>query len=304
MKILRPILLFLLGVCFVSAHAEPRIKTVTLQGHTTLTLDIDQDGGGTRFSFPFVLDEQDDNVPFTLAMTNPAFADSYSAKKLEGRNSFVVTLPATTNNASAPQRGVLFLNVAGYEITVELHSTHDASKTFADIVFALSDSARETLIQKAIAQRSQVLERDYQNKLSGVNTLADQRALAKIGQLAMSEPVTQKIKEEGTLKTDSGEVQVYVEKSVTYGPYTILVFEIDNRSSTHTLTLQGAKVFAIDTKTHSSKPIEGGEQLPQPILPRNDGHGALTVMTAAIPTELHSLQLQLATDVGNVQVQW
>ena len=71
-----------------SARAEPRVKHVTLTQETTLVIELVPDLG-TRFVFPFVLDEQDEYVPFTSTITNPAFASI----REPGRNSFVVTIP-------------------------------------------------------------------------------------------------------------------------------------------------------------------------------------------------------------------
>lgn len=291
-------------IAFASAtavHADPRQKVVTLSPHTAFTLDIDQDGGGTRFSFPFVLDEQDDNVPFTLDITNPAF----TSKRLEGRNSFVVTLPIPANGASLNHaRSSLFITVAGYEISVELRATREQAKAYSDVVFELLGDARETLIQNAIAQRAAVLEKDYQSKRATIETLADQRALAKIGKLAMSNTVTKRIKEEGQVTAANGTVVLFVDKTVSYGPYSILLFDIDNHDRNQVVTVQDAKLFSIDTRTNTSQPIEGGAELPQTVLPRSVGHGAVTVMTDQLLTGTRSLQLQVATDKGTVQAQW
>ena len=49
---------------------------------------------GTRFSFPFILDEQDSYVPFTLNITNPAFVNG----REKGRNYFVITAPVSIVN--------------------------------------------------------------------------------------------------------------------------------------------------------------------------------------------------------------
>ena len=297
------VMVCMLVICVLSSEvqAEPRVKVVTLSPHTTFTLEIDQDGGGTRFSFPFVLDEQDDNVPFTLDITNPAF----TSKRLEGRSSFVVTLPIPTNGVSPVNtHSSLFITVAGYEISVELRATHDLAKAYSDVVFELSGEARETLIQNAIAQRAAVLEKDYQTKLAALETQADQRALAKIGRLAMSDTVTRRIKQEGQVSADNGNVVLFVDKAVSYGPYSILLFDLDNNSRSSTVTLRDAKLFAVDTQTHASKPIDGGVELPPAVIPRSSGRGAVTVMTDQLPSGAHSLQLQVATDRGTVQAQW
>ena len=299
--------LFLLSIVPLCVNATPHIKSVPLLAHTTLALNIDQGGGGTRFSFPFVLDEADDNVPFTLVMTNKAFVDSYSANKLPGRNSFVVTIaPQGSAGATGQQRATLFITVGGYEITVELHATSDVSSVYSDIVFELSDDARQSLIQQAVRLKTDALEKQYQERHRALAIEADNLALSKLGTIALSDPKTFRIKEESKTTLPVGEVLLYVDKAISYGTYTIIKFEVDNRSYSAPISVQGAKLFAINRNKDatSTTPIDGGVSLPPIIPPRSDGIGAITVMTASMPKEIRSLQLQLATDQGNLKLEW
>lgn len=50
-----------LVLCFHTAEATPRVKNYTLQNHTTLIVNI-VPSLGTRFVFPFVLDESDESM--------------------------------------------------------------------------------------------------------------------------------------------------------------------------------------------------------------------------------------------------
>ncbi|HFE37502.1 MAG TPA: hypothetical protein ENK06_03650, partial [Gammaproteobacteria bacterium] len=116
--------LVLLLPTFVWADAAPKIKRIELQAFTQFTLDMVPDLG-TRFIFPFVLDEESDNIPFTLKMTNPVFTH----QRVPGRNFFVVELPPmsqpnTTNPVSPVYLGNLFINAGGYNITVLLRSSN------------------------------------------------------------------------------------------------------------------------------------------------------------------------------------
>jgi hypothetical protein len=285
-----------------AVRAEPRIKHVTLTAQTVLSLDIDADGGGTRFSFPFVLDEQDENVPYTMSVTNPAFAHD----RQPGRNSFVVTLPRPKSGAPIvlPMRGMMFITVAGCEITVEMNATHDPSRTYSDIIFDLSEKAREGLIQKAVAQRTAVLEKQYKDKEAGLDELVDARVLARLGTLAMSEPVSHSVKERGKIKANHGDVRVEVEKTVTYGAYTILVFRAENEQDDTPVTLQAAKLFSTGDKQPQPLPIDGGADLPPSIKPGGSARGSLTVMTNKLPDSPNSLQLEVASDRGNVTIKW
>ena len=290
-----------LAVLFAgAARAAPRIDHITLRKHTLLTLTIPYDQG-VRFTFPFVLDERDDYVPFTLNITNPVFT---SARE-PGRNFFVIS-PRAPQNAprGAEYIGDAFITAAGYEITIELRAVPHGAAPYTDVVFALDGKAREDLIQHAIAQRTQALEAQYRRKFAGLDQLADEKALARIGHLALSRPDHTRIKQEQDLRLPNGDtLSLYVDEALTYGPYTIFVFDVSTDSNTQHVEILDAKLFSIDHSTAQIRPVDVGEDVPRRVNPDDEVKGTLTALTADLDPR-NVLKLELLTDRGTVTAQW
>lgn len=293
--------LWVLGLSAVLAApvaASPKVREVVLQKHTTLTVEMVPDLG-TRFIFPFVLDEQDEYVPFTLNLTNPAFV----SKREPGRNSFVVTIPPT-GARGAPSYGNLFVTVAGYEITVELRTTTDLNKHYSDVNFELGDGERESLIQKGIAQRTRVLEAEYKKKMDDLEKLADLKAMGRVGVIAQKSPSTRRIKEEQKLTLKNGDtITLFVDRAITYEPYTIFTFEVDSDSNTQGVTVLDAKLFGVDADSKQLRPIEAAKDVPPRIPPRESVNGVITTMEASLNPKEY-LRLVILTDKGEVSAQW
>lgn len=279
-----------------TAYAEPRAKSVELHKRTTLTVYVVPDLG-TRFSFPFILDEQDSYVPFTLNITNPAFVNG----REKGRNYFVITAPVRSEGSML---GNVFVSVAGYEISVELRTTNDLSKHYSDIVFTLTNEAREELIQQSIAQRTAALEQEYKKKFEELDATAEQKAIARVGRLAIKKPDTKRIKEESRLKLPNGDsIVLYVDQVVNYDPYSIYLFNVEADSGSKGLTILDAKLFSVDADTKQVRPIESAKDVPTRVQPNQEVQGAITVLGSALnPNNL--LRLQVVTDKGMVEAQW
>lgn len=279
-----------------TAYAEPRAKSVELHKRTTLTVYVVPDLG-TRFSFPFILDEQDSYVPFTLNITNPAFVNG----REKGRNYFVITAPVRSEGSML---GNVFVSVAGYEISVELRTTNDLSKHYSDIVFTLTNEAREELIQQSIAQRTAALEQEYKKKFEELDAVAEQKAIARVGRLAIKKPDTKRIKEESRLKLPNGDsIVLYVDQVVNYDPYSIYLFNVEADSGSKGLTILDARLFSVDADTKQVRPIESAKDVPTRVQPNQEVQGAITVLGSALnPNNL--MRLQVVTDKGMVEAQW
>lgn len=296
MRLLSTLALCSLLFAINTAYAEPRAKSVELHKRTTLTVYVVPDLG-TRFSFPFILDEQDSYVPFTLNITNPAFVNG----REKGRNYFVITAPVRSEGSML---GNVFVSVAGYEISVELRTTNDLSKHYSDIVFTLTNEAREELIQQSIAQRTAALEQEYKKKFEELDATAEQKAIARVGRLAIKKPDTKRIKEESRLKLPNGDsIVLYVDQVVNYDPYAIYLFNVEADSGSKGLTILDAKLFSVDADTKQVRPIESAKDVPTRVQPNQEVQGAITVLGSALnPNNL--LRLQVVTDKGMVEAQW
>ncbi len=279
-----------------AASAEPRVRTVELHKRTTLVAYVVPDLG-VRFSFPFILDEQDSYVPFTMNITNPAFVK----EREKGRNYFVITAPT---KAEGQMLGNVFVTVAGYEISIELRTTNDLTKHFSDIDFTQTPEAREELIQQSIAQRTAALEQEYKKRFEELDATAEQKAIALVGRLATKSPDTRSIKEESRLKLPSGDsVVLYVDKVVNYDPYSIFLFSIEADSGSKGLTILDAKLFTIDEETKQARPVDAAKNIQARVQPSQEAQGEITALGSALnPKNL--MRLQVVTDKGTVEAQW
>lgn len=296
MRFLSLLALLSLLVTVTPATAEPHDRPVDLHKRTKVVAYVVPDLG-VRFTFPFILDEQDSYVPFTLTGTNPLFV----SKRDTGRNYFVV-IP--DKNSPDGMLGDFFITVAGYEITIEMHTTRDLSKQATDVVFQMTPEAREELIQQSIRQRTAALEQEYKKKFEDLDNAAEKKAIAHVGRLATKKPETSNIKEESRLKLPSGDsVVLYVESVVNYDPYSIYLFYIEADSGSKGLNIMDAKLFSVDSETKQVKPLDAFKDVPQRIQPSQEVQGSISVLGSALnPKDL--LRLQIVTDKGTVEAQW
>jgi hypothetical protein len=297
MRIIRLTAFVALWLLSCAAHAEPRVLTVPLKQRTLLTAHLVPDSG-VRFTFPFVLDESDSYVPYTLNITNPAFTSHREPK----RNYFVVDMDKSARMAGL--LGTMFMTVAGYEITVELRTTNDLSRQYTDIVFTLTDDAREQLVQSAIKQRTAQLEQDYKRKFDTLDAIAEQRAVGKVGRLAISSPKTKGIKEESRLRLPGGDsILLFVDQVVNFDQYYIYLFDIEADSGSKGITILDTKLFSIDPDTKQPQPVDAVADIPSRVEPNRAVHGAITVLGSRMNPK-HLMRLQVMTDKGAVEVEW
>ena len=282
-----------------SAWSAPRHIDVKLEKLTNLTLSF-YPGMGTRFSFPFLLDEDDDYVPYTNNNTNPQVFTPI--KREQGRNFFVITVPP--GHASNEDIGNMFISVAGYQISVEMHSTGTRDEHVSDVRFQMGEQAREDLIQHAIVQRTKSLEQSYKEKMAQVEILTDKKALGRIGMLALFDPTKEKIKEEAVLELDNGdETVLFVDYALVYPAYTIFSFAVENDSSRNHVAVQDAKLFAIDDKGGQKIPLDNAKEIPRRVEPRGAANGVIVVDNKLLDQN-KPLLLELLTDGGSVSATW
>lgn len=293
-------LLALLSLCVAAgaADAAPRERHVTLSKLTKLTLNI-YPGLGTRFIFPFILDEaetKDSLVPFTLVITNPAFTHA----REKGRNSLVVKTDAQGGLVASN----MFVSVGGYQITVELRSTKDIDSHYTDVVFDLGKEEQETLIQRGVAQRTKALDSQYQQKLDDLDKTADRRAMSRVGALALQRPRSTNIKEEATKKLTNGDrMLLFVDEVLQYGPYNVYVFELESDSNTQGFSIIDAKLSNIDPDTKHESFFDSAMEVPPRVLPGAAVKGVLTTLENRTNPK-STLKLQVVTDKGTLEAQW
>lgn len=283
-----------------TSFAKPAHLDVKLKNLTTLTLEF-YPGMGTRFTFPFLLDTEDDYVPYTNDNTNSTVF--VPIKRQSGRNFFVITIPPE-HVTEKDDIGNMFITVAGYQISIEMHSTKNRKEHVSDIRFLMGEKAREDLIQHAIEQRTKSLEQAYHDKIAQLEVQTEKRALGKVGMLALYEPDEVKIKEESVLELKNGdEIVLFVNNALIYPEYTIYSFEIENDSAINHVAIQDAKLFAIDDKGGQKIPLDTAKEIPKRVEPRGSATGVIVVDNSTLDRDKR-LTLEVLTDGGRVQAVW
>ena len=290
--------LLLMATASPALALEPVIKHVTLKEFTQLTIEIVPDLG-TRFVFPFVLDEQDAFVPFTLNITNPVF----SAAREPGRNAFVVTSPPPSAGGTAPTYiGNLFVSVAGYQISATVKTTNDLSRHVSDIVFDLNDEAREHLIQQTVERRIQGIKDDYARKEAALSEQAEVMALKRIGELALDAPTTRRIHEEQVSKLHNGdEVRLYLKDVKSYDSFHLFRYEIMNDSSER-MRIGDAALYLVNEDQTEQRTV-AANMLSGRIEPGETINGVIATDDAHVFAANH-IKLKIETDQGDLEVRW
>ena len=256
---------------------------------------------GTRFTFPFLLDNDDNYVPYTNDNTNSGVFIPLMRQK--GRNFFVITVPPE-HVLTDHDIGNMFITVAGYQISVEMRSTKKRSAHVTDVRFLMGEKAREDLIQHAIAQRAKALEQSYKDKFDQLDVMTEQRALAKVGMLALTTPDETRIKEEAVLELKNGdETVLFVDMVLDYPEYSIYKFDIENDSSSNHVVIRDAKLFLIDENSGKKIPLDTAKQIPKRVEPRGMATGVLVVDKNTVDDN-KALLLEVLTDGGSIQAVW
>jgi hypothetical protein len=284
----------------VNAPLSPQSRTVTLAPFTTLSMQLVPDMG-TRFVFPFVLDEVSSDVPFTLTVTNDAV---FHVERPTGRNFFIVTVPPPADGGRMPDYlGTLFVNVAGYNLSVILKTTNDLRQHYTDVRFELDEAARADLVETAVAQKLAALEQDYQRKRAQLDTRAELVAMERLGQLVLQRPERIRIKEEHRASLrNKDDVVLYVDEAVVMAPYTVYVFDIENHDGTP-LDLAAATLRARDPNDETETLIATSERLPETVAPHTTVRATLVTKTRAVPPKAY-LTLSVDTAAGEVAATW
>lgn len=301
---MRIVIIGVLLCLFLPVHADvpavkPSAKQIILKPFTTLNVNLVPDMG-TRFIFPFVLDQTDDVVPFTLVSTNPAFRTTRD----EGRNFFVLEIDPPQGGGALPTNlGNVFVTAGGYNLSIVVQSTSDIRKQVSDYIFTLSDKAREDLIQTAIQKRSLALENAFKEKEASLNERADKLALKKIAILSMLAADNSNIKEETTLELPQGQaITVYMSDMTTYGKkFHVIHYEVTNETA-EDLRILEVSLFTVDKNNIKSK-INSVNKIRARIEVNETEEGWVSTDSRSV-SEGSRLMLAVLTSSGEVDVRW
>lgn len=281
----------------------PRVVAIELKPFTHLVAYITP-GGGVKFTFPFIIADGKagrDFPPFSRTITNPRFNSTKLDEASASLNSFIVFTPTDLRPG---ERGNLFFNIAGYEVTVELVGTNELTRHVTDYYFKLGKTKREELIQDIVGQRTRRLEQEFIDRQAKIDAEVERKALARIGELALTSPSKRRIKEEATTQLKNGDkVTLVVDEMLNYGAYTLIPFELALASRSAGAPLRGAGFFARTKDAAQFRPITGGSNLPLQIEPGKRVRGVLTALSKEINPE-ETLKLTVQVEDTSVEVQW
>jgi hypothetical protein len=284
------------------------VEEVMLREQTLLTPDVVPDLG-TRFIFPFFLDEIGRDASFNLQMTNAAvfkcdIRDEHgqvNIDALQGRNSFVVTMPAQANS-SAQYLGYLFVSLGGYNLTVLLRTTNNLAVHRSNIVFKLDPKEREHLLDELVNRRLAVAKQALDAQAADLNEKAQELAMREIGHLAMQDPKSHWIREKKQFTTEAGsQFSLLLDEVRTYGPFHLFVFEVENQGG-QTLTIKDAGLVIKGKKNLPDSPVPTAQTLPKDVAAGKSARGVVVTRTDAVMTD--KVALQVLVDNGTYQVVW
>ncbi len=293
--------LLIFAICsllgFAQVGATPTNKRVSLEEFTRLTLDIVPDYG-TQLVFPFVLD----GLEPVLEINNTNKV-GFSAEHKEGQNTILVTANTPKAGGQVPDyRGLLFVTVGGYRVTIELRTASRVSKNLAEVIFDVSPEQRDYLVSEAVKRRTAQLDQDYQTRIASLDTLAEAKALNLVADLAFSRPSTVRVKTaDDVILQDNIPVEIYVDEWTVYSSFAILMFEIKNQSATQ-ISINSASVTS-RSNDDESRVTNGALKCDKPLKADTKVRCSLTTRNRSI-VDAEYLALAVDTDRGAINFTW
>lgn len=280
------------------AAAQPTATHVTLAEFTRLSLEVVPDFG-TELVFPFVLDDGQTPALEIHNTNDTGFAVDHTA----GHNTIVVTVKTPAEGGPVPDyRGLLFINVGGYHLSIELRAVSHVSKNVAQVVFDLAPDAREYLLTEAVKRKTAQLDADFQSRVAALDGQAEARALNLVAELALSHPKTVRVKSAAETTMGAGEaVDLFADEWKRYPSFAVLVFDVTNKSAQR-LAVRNAQIQAIGEQDRS-KVSDSTFQCDGPLKADTRIHCTLTTRDTPI-AEAERLKLVLTTDRGIAELTW
>jgi hypothetical protein len=275
----------------------PKRRAVEIKPITELVVDV-LPTRGVKFIFPWVLDEESDELPFDYRVID---GDSFDLITTPGQNHFTVNV----KHADEVEGRVtdLFVNTGGYHFTITLRVNYSRAAHYSSVVFELGDEARMALINDAIRKRTEVLQREFERKEQDLDKRAERLALKYVGYLAQDDYDEQNIREEGETELNNGDViSLYVDKVMRFGKFAVVVFEIENESKLEALYIQDIRLFVMDSQGQY-RPSEIFHET-KPKVQKNETVKGFMVTTDLRIIDDVNAKATLMTDRGNVEVEW
>ncbi|HHJ19292.1 MAG TPA: hypothetical protein ENJ84_05640 [Gammaproteobacteria bacterium] len=296
---LRSLIFGIFSLCLAGpASAQPQALHVTLQEFTRLTLEVVPDLG-TQLVFPFALDGNM-TPPLEINNTNKI---GFSYSHTSGQNTILITANTLEQGGSLPDyRGLLFVSIGGYHLSIDLRTTTRLSRHYAEVVFDLEPPARNHLIAHAVQRKRDELEQRYQQRLAALDEQAARLALAMAGELAETRPKIRRVKSARRVPlANDVMLELYADHWKIYPSLAVLVFEVKNESP---------RRVVITNSYLETAAGDGQKNLPESSYRcrgalRGDDYITCT-LTIRDPASVDAklLKLVLETDRGRVALSW
>lgn len=276
----------------------PKEKVVNIQKPVTkLIVDI-LPGRGVKCIFPWVLDVNSTELPYTSVLTNDGTFENF---REPGQN-YIVYKIKSANISSEGELGDAFINVAGYHINLTLRVSFSRKKHYSTIIFKLKKAQRLELIERAINRRQKALIEEYGRKEAELNQRAEKLALKLVGRLAISGKKTSNIKEEKKLKLDNGDrVVFYADKVASYGNIHVIPIEIKNDSRINPLYI---KNISLEKKTSGGDYPLISEFEIAPKISINETAKGFVVTNDKRLLNNEDAKMTLFCDQGEIPIEW
>ncbi len=229
--------------CSTPVFSAPKTEYWEL-GHDTKKVVYLVPDLGTRLVFPFMLTNESLSPKLAVTITNPAYSvtpditGNIDASIVQNTLTLMVDREKVLTTVDErgninPFLGYLYLSVNGLNLTLELRTTLDVSKMFANIEMGISNEQRDYLIAETVKRRTESLELDYQKKAQGLDVRASEQALSMVGEMAWITPKTTRIREDFPLRTaNNHRLEIKIDDFKSFDSFTTLRFAIENQETT------------------------------------------------------------------------
>ena len=292
-------LLFLLPVCLAQASRDlPKERIVEIKKPVTKIEVNILPGRGVKCIFPWVLDKNSKELPYTGSLTNNV---TFEQHREDGQNYIIYKVKKADPNSEG-ELGDAFLNVAGYHFNMTLRVTFSRKLHYSTIIFKLDDAEKLDLIVRAVQRRQKALLEEFARKEAELDKRAEKMALKLVGRLATSDRKTSNIKEETKLKLSNGDrVVFYADRVISYGNIHVIPIEVENDSNITPLYVENISLEKY--VSGGSYPLISEFELPSKVSENGTVKGFVVTTDERLLNSDDS-KLTLFCDKGRVEVQW
>lgn len=283
---------------------KPKYRSVELKEFTSVQIDV-LPHSGVQLIFPFVLDEPSlkPALKITYAGSDGFEVPASSDKaKVSGKNTVTIV-----GNAPSSQGGnsvflsTLFINVGGYNVTVSMRTQYDVRKVDTGIVFNLSNSERKQLISSAVDKYKEQIDKEYEKKLSKLDSMARQEALKFVGELVTNDPDYKSFKIESDFSIGDSRFVFYADELVVYPSFSTVVFEVENKSTVD-VRLDSISLSVID-ENDNPRSISGLFDCPK-VFSSDSVSKCTFSSTSPALLDSQKYDLTVSTEIGSEVVSW